>query len=184
MTFLMEITVLPNGIALRTARLIDAPDIARVHVESWRETYRGIMTKRFLDSRTVENRTEMWQLALEQLRSDCVLLVLEEVDQGKIIGFAYGGPARDGSEQPYGELYAMYILKHYQGRGLGRLLFAAFMAALQELGLDQFYGLVLQGNRSRGFFVKMGGRSRGIDPGTLSGRRGGRGLADERFEWG
>ena len=36
-------------VRVRQARVEDAPGMARMHVRSWRETYRGVMSDRVLD---------------------------------------------------------------------------------------------------------------------------------------
>ena len=39
-----------ESIVIRPAQTADAPGIARVHVEAWRSTYRGIVSDAFLDN--------------------------------------------------------------------------------------------------------------------------------------
>ncbi|MEE8283967.1 MAG: GNAT family N-acetyltransferase [Alphaproteobacteria bacterium] len=174
--------MIPSGFSLRPARLVDAEAISRVHVISWRETYRGIIDQPHLDGRTVEDRTEMWRAVLSQLPPNRVFLVVE--DEGReVVGFAYGGPARDPAHGRAGELYAMYLLKKCQGAGVGRALFEAFWEGLKAAGIGDFYAMVLQGNPSRGFYIKMGGRSCGFSEGTIRGRRAARRFAEEKFEW-
>ena len=77
----------------------------------------------------------------------------------------------------------MYLLKRCHGQGIGRALFAMFRDNLKESGINDFYAMMLQGNLSRGFYLKMGGRFCGPCDVTLPGRRGGRGIVEERFEW-
>lgn len=174
--------MIPLGFSIRPARLVDAEAIARVHVISWRETYRGIISERHLEGRTVDDRREMWHMVLSQLTPDRVFLVVED-EAGEVAGFAYGGPAREAAQGRSGELYAMYLLKRCHGLGIGRALFAEFSQRLEAVGIGDFYASVLKGNRSRGFYVKMGGRFCGFGEGAIPGRRGGRRLAEERFEW-
>ncbi len=171
-----------DALSIRPARLLDARAIAGVHVTSWRETYRGIIAETYLEARTPENRTEMWHLALDNMARNCVFLVVEDA-AGEIVGFAYGGPARDSDFGQSGELYAMYLLKSYQGRGTGKAMFGAFLENMRAQGIGEIYAKVIQGNPSRGFFIKMGGRSRGFVQGTMAGRRGGRRLTEEVFDW-
>src|SRR5580700_11026321 len=53
-----------NSNGLRKAELIDAPKIARVHVASWLETYKGILPDEMLAALSVERRTHAWELML------------------------------------------------------------------------------------------------------------------------
>lgn len=166
------------NIRIRPARLIDAEGIARVHVVSWKETYRGIMPDRFLAARTVNDRTALWELALSEMNPGHVLLVAEAAD-GEIVGFVSGGPARDPEFGPGGEVYALYLLKRFQGLGIGRDLFAACRERLTESGLRRLLVHVLRANPARGFYFKMGGTP--VGGGEVV--RGGRLLAEERFVW-
>lgn len=53
-------------IAVREARPSDAPGIARVHVDSWRTTYRGIMPADFLAGLSYDQRERLWDTWLAQ----------------------------------------------------------------------------------------------------------------------
>ncbi len=46
---------------LRLATAADAPTIARVHLDSWRATYRGIVSDSFLQTRTYEQTEDRWR---------------------------------------------------------------------------------------------------------------------------
>lgn len=166
------------GVRIRPARLLDAEGIARVHVVSWQETYMGIMPRRFLEARTVADRTALWELTLSQPGPGQVLLVAEEPD-GEIVGFASAGPARDPDFGPGGEVYALYLLKRSQGLGIGRDLFEACRDALARAGMPRLMVHVLRANPSRGFYFKMGGTPTGAGEVV----RGGKLLAEERFVW-
>jgi GNAT superfamily N-acetyltransferase len=165
-------------IRIRPARQLDAEGIAGVHVASWQETYRGIMPQRFLDARTVKDRTALWELSLSQLGPGQVVLVAED-ESGQIVGFISGGPTRVPDFGPGGEIYALYVLQRYQGRGLGRALFDGCRNALRQEGMARLTLSVLRANPSRGFYLKMGGRPAG--QGEVV--RGGQRLAEERFLW-
>lgn len=53
-----------HGVAIREAGCADATGIARVHVESWRTTYGGLMPDAVLDGLAVEQRQETWKRLL------------------------------------------------------------------------------------------------------------------------
>lgn len=73
----------------------DALAIARVHVDSWRSTYAGIVPQDFLDGLSYERRAEVWRRSLTNPESQSVMVVAED-ETGRIIGFAVGGPERIG----------------------------------------------------------------------------------------
>src|SRR5918998_4172552 len=51
---------------VREARPADAAGIARVHVDTWRTTYRGIVPDDHLDALSYEARERFWAGALER----------------------------------------------------------------------------------------------------------------------
>ena len=70
---------------IRRATIKDAEGIAKVHVDSWRTTYKGIIPDEFLKNLSYEKRTELWIANIS--KSDNYLLVAE-TSEGEIIGFA------------------------------------------------------------------------------------------------
>ena len=53
-----------ESISIRRAHPGDAPAIARVRIDSWRTTYRGIMPDVYLDGMQVEASTALWDRVL------------------------------------------------------------------------------------------------------------------------
>ena len=78
---------------IRPARLEDAPGIAKVHVDSWRSTYKGLITDEFLDTLSYERRAQIWSKNLNDPENNSLLYVAE-TRPGGIVGFASAGPAR------------------------------------------------------------------------------------------
>ena len=52
-----------EGITIRKASVDDAAEIANVHINSWREAYKGLLPQEFLDERPLnfKNRYELWK---------------------------------------------------------------------------------------------------------------------------
>lgn len=105
---------------IRKATLNDAAGIAKVHVDSWRSTYRGIVSDDFLSSLSYENREERWKNFMSNNEEQQYLFVAEE---GKFVGFASGGQNRTDVNDYIGELFAIYILEDFQKKGIGRALY-------------------------------------------------------------
>jgi GNAT superfamily N-acetyltransferase len=78
-----------------------------------------------------------------------------------VVGFASAGKERTGEFAYHGELYAIYILKAYQGRGVGRRLVEAIVLRLQEHGLNSMMVWVLKDNLFRAFYEALGGQEVG-----------------------
>ena len=146
---------------IRDARPDDLPAIAKVHVDSWRATYREVRPKGYLNDLSYNARETMWAGTFgEESRS---FLVVAE-DLGKIVGFAAGGEARQDTPEsrPYGgELYAVYTLEAYQRRGLGRRLAAAVAEGLIGRGHTDMITWVLEDNAACRFYERLGGERLG-----------------------
>jgi ribosomal protein S18 acetylase RimI-like enzyme len=139
---------------IRAATIDDALQIARVHVASWRSTYRSLLDRDFLESLTEAHYADRWRRFIGE-GSSRVYLVEQD---GEIVGFASGGRERAGETGYGGELYAIYVLDDYQGRGHGRELVRAVVAGLREMGLDDLIIWVLRDNApARRFYERLGG---------------------------
>lgn len=140
---------------IRPARLEDAPQLSRVHVDAWRETYTGIVPQTYLDGLAYQTRTERWRKILSEPQPHDGNFVAE-VD-GQIVGFSGGGKERQYDPEFSGELYALYLLKAHQGKGLGRRLFNAVVEHLVSHGYSNMMLWVLRDNPAVKFYEHMGG---------------------------
>lgn len=150
---------------LRAAVPADAPALARVHVASWRTTYQGIIPDSYLDAMDVYDYTRRWSRALAGPTRASTVNVVEAA--GQVVGFASCGRHRDGEQSYEGELYAIYLLEEFQGRGHGRTLVEASATALAAEGMNSMVVWVLRDNaRARRFYERLGGvylRQRPLD---------------------
>jgi hypothetical protein len=74
-------------VRIRTAGPDDALAIARVHVETWRSAYRGIVSDTYLASLSPVDRARVWRdLVADPTGARFVLVAHDEVDD--VIGFA------------------------------------------------------------------------------------------------
>jgi len=143
-------------VRIREAQVSDAGGIAKVHVDSWRTTYEGIVPGDYLDSLSYEQRTSFWHDRLSDPNSARFAYVAEE-DDGDVVGFAVGGPERSGDSVYTGELEAIYRLETHQRRGIGRRLIATVAARLTREGHHSMLVWVLSTNPSRLFYEALGG---------------------------
>jgi HAD superfamily hydrolase (TIGR01509 family) len=143
-------------VRIRQATVADAAAMARVHIESWRSTYRGIVSDDYLAALSYEKRTQMWTRGLSDPESREFYYVAEE-PSGEIIGFASGGPERSGDPEFARELSAVYLLETHQRRGIGRRLARAVAERLAEAGPRSLLVWVLADNPSRCFYEALGG---------------------------
>jgi ribosomal protein S18 acetylase RimI-like enzyme len=143
-------------LTIRPAEVDDAPAIARVHVDTWRSTYTGIIPQDYLDSLTVANRTLTWVRLLERARAGLTTLVSEDHDR-RIIGFVSAGPLRHRDPRFQAEISSLYVLREHQRAGHGRRLFFAAANRLAERGYRGLFIWVLAENPARGFYETLGG---------------------------
>jgi ribosomal protein S18 acetylase RimI-like enzyme len=143
---------------IRDATPADAPDIATVHVESWRAAYRGLLPDEVLDGLSVPDRARWWRETLAVANGRATLLAVED---GTVLGFAAFGRVLEGNpredDQQVGQLYALYLRPSAWGRGVGSTLHAAAMARLHEAGYTRVGLWRLAGNdRAQRFYQRHG----------------------------
>lgn len=143
-------------IQVRRAVATDAAGIAYVHVESWRETYRGLVPDDYLDRLSVITRTRAHADRLAGEKAEATFVA--ETRDG-IVGFAIAGLARGAPGPNWGEVQAIYLLDSMKRRGVGRLLMAACSDWLVAQERLPFMVWVLTANfRATGFYQHLGGR--------------------------
>jgi ribosomal protein S18 acetylase RimI-like enzyme len=133
----------------RKANLKDSTGLAYVHVHSWRTTYEGIVSHEYLQSLSIEEREQKWVQILSGSHHTYVC----EVDDGKIVGFVSFGKERSGEFE--GELYAIYLLEEYQGKGIGKELFGIAATGLKKQGYNSMWVWVLKENPSKHFYYAL-----------------------------
>lgn len=142
---------------IRKAQLADVHAIARVHVDSWRTTYQGIIDSDFLASLSFEKWERMWSDALSSATNPVSLYVAESPEHA-VVGFAAGGPERGGGPSYRGEIYAIYLLRNQQRQGVGSELFRACVRDFEVRGFIPFLVWVLKANPACKFYEALGGR--------------------------
>ncbi len=143
-----------DEITIRAAKPSDARGIALLDVETWRETYPGMLPAGFLVGLSRRRREIAWREAILIEPGD----VLVAVDgAGAILGFGSCGSNR--SDRGYaGEVFTLYVAPDWQNRGIGRRLLCALFARLVARGRNSAIVWVLAANPSRFFYSRLGGR--------------------------
>ena len=140
---------------IRPADVDDAPSIAKVHVDTWRTTYGGIIPQSYLDNLTVQNRSVGWVRLLE--RTAGLTTLVSENHDGRIVGFVSVGPIRHNEPRYQAEISSLYVLKRFQKAQHGRRLFLAACDRMAKAGYKGLFLWVLANNPARGFYESMGG---------------------------
>jgi 3-deoxy-manno-octulosonate cytidylyltransferase (CMP-KDO synthetase) len=143
-------------ITYREARAEDIPQIARVHVESWQKSFKGIAPQEYLDNISLEKRVKAFEQAFSQT-SFYKMFVAETLENG-IVGFADFGAAGAGEKSGEASLYAIYFLQEFQRKGIGGELFRLCQKEMRANGFRSMSLEALEASPYRNFYEKMGGR--------------------------
>jgi GNAT superfamily N-acetyltransferase len=109
--------------------------MARVIVQSWRETYRGLMSDAMLDDPgLVDVRERFWVAALTDERYSANRVAVAEWD-GELVGVAMSGPALDAQAKWARQLYVLYVLAADHGTGAGSALLEAVLDEAEVVAL-------------------------------------------------
>ncbi|WP_293381828.1 GNAT family N-acetyltransferase [Phenylobacterium sp.] len=155
----------------------DAEDLARVHVTSWRETYRGLLPDAFLARMSEPGFARRFRRTLMAPEGG---VTLAAADRYGLVGYAQGGPSRRNLAGE-AEIATLYVLRAAQGHGLGKQLMTETARALAARGATSLMISVLRDNiRARGFYEHLGGQPEAArqEPGP-----GGRLLYEVAYRW-
>jgi ribosomal protein S18 acetylase RimI-like enzyme len=140
---------------IREATSDDAIGISKVHVDSRKAAYRGIMPDSLLDSLEYDRRTKYFSQAIENGSDE---IFVSELD-GQIVGFMTIGPCRDQDvdKKITGEIWGIYLLPEHWRKSIGSLLCRHATQILFSRGYSEVTLWVLSQNvESRHFYEKMG----------------------------
>lgn len=164
---------------IRAAAAADIPDLARVHVEAWRQTYEGHVPEALLAPDRVEFRARMWTAILAGGEGPYLALVAPD-DGGALAALGLFMPA---SEAPAGwdhEIRSLYLLRHVQRRGIGAAMLAQGRAWARARGGRNLMAWALEANTGAQDFYRATGAveiaRRVVPAGTAS-------LAEIGFGW-
>ncbi|MDG6908593.1 MAG: GNAT family N-acetyltransferase [Nitrososphaerota archaeon] len=145
---------------VRHAIPVDASAVARVHVDGWKTAYRGIIADDYLDSLSYADREAKWSKTIADPTN--FVFVAEdkriEIPGKTVIGFCSGGANRLEDRTFTGELYAIYILGGYHGKGVGKKLVHSLAESLLYHNFDSMMVWVLAKNPHRQFYERLGGK--------------------------
>ncbi len=138
---------MPDNIIIRPSDVNDAEGRGFVHYHAWIETYTNHFSASVMRSRSLEK-------SIEIARKNPENTFVAEVDN-TIVGFATHAMSRDEDLAGAGEIMAIYVLKAYQGKGIGRRLMDACIQALDNV--DTMFLWVLQANQKTVSFYRSAG---------------------------
>lgn len=142
---------------IREATLEDVEGISRVHVETWRHAYRGIVPAEHLAGLSVERSAERNRAMFTTQRLPGAFCLVAVEESGEIIGFCFAGPERESDPEYTAEVYGIYVHPQWHRQGAGRALIREAVMRLQALGFHNLIIWCLAGNPWRTFYEALGG---------------------------
>ena len=162
---------------IRAASPDDAQAIGRIHVQTWQDTYAGLLPDRYLLSLNPSEKAIDWIRGLERAegREGTFVATLN----GDPVGFVAIGNARGAGGSVEGEIYAIYVATDWQGNGVGRALLTRSLERLAGQGHGAAVVWVLAGNPARFFYEAMGAQLAGSRVELFAGAK----VEELRYRW-
>ncbi len=141
---------MPNTIRKATAN--DAEGVAQVHVDTWKDAYRGIVPDDYLNALNVEARLKAYERF--GILTDSTRPLFVSVEEGAVVGFTGVGPSNEDPD--VGEVYSIYVVSARWGSTVGHELMTRAERWLSErFSVATLW--VLDGNvRARRFYERRG----------------------------
>lgn len=131
----------------------DSGELAHCIAITWNTTYKGIVDDDFLLGilNNEQNNAEKLKNNLKDQPDYYVLTI-----KNKIIGWIYF--TLDSEYENTAEIHALYILKEYQNKGYGKLLYNHAIKIIMNNGLTKLIIGCLDGNPANEFYKHLGGK--------------------------
>jgi len=140
------------NLIIRKANILDARDIAIVHIRSWIAAYSGIVPYQAIAA-VNGGRLSLWQKILKN-DSDAFVGVCNH----EIAGFVGMSESRDDDAKPdtY-EIVAFYLAPEYFGKGIAQTMMEYALEHIKKMGYNSVILWTLEENtRARKFYEKCG----------------------------
>ena len=126
---------------------------AYVHWKSWHEAYTGIVSQEYLDKLTLEK--------CEKMAFSWPHNIIIAKENGNVIGFVCY--VSGGEETPdAGEIFALYVLADYYGKGVGRKLMDAGLEQIKHFSQVRLW-VLKENRRAIRFYEKCGFQPDGVE---------------------
>ncbi|WP_243300141.1 GNAT family N-acetyltransferase [Bacillus litorisediminis] len=150
---------------IRVAQARDIEAIASVHIQCWRETYKGIVLDDELDGLNMPQKITQWTHIYKQQNEQGIGQILVALVEGKIVGFAHFTKERTEKYDIDGELTTIYILRDYHRKGIGTALLRKGLDYLESQRFKSMLVWVLDENPFKLFYESF--QPVGVDRQTL-----------------
>ncbi len=145
---------------IRIAKEEDCRSISILKRTIWETTYRGIYPDEKLNKYDVDKNENKFKNMINEKSQKLFVLL----DNSKIIGYMSCGEILRAFDNYTHDIGLLYLLKEYQGKGLGLKLFKYAQEELKNQGITEFIVSCNKYNLpAKQFYSKMGGKIIKID---------------------
>lgn len=142
-----------NSYQIRMNLYEDQEQMAHIKVDSWRETYAGIIAQDYLDSLSYDIQTERYQDSFDDYRN-CVLVAIDK-KSNEVIG--YSTFSTNENDYADSELVSIYLKPGFTHKGVGASLFRETIRNLKSYNKRKVLIWCIKENKNAiKFYQKMG----------------------------
>ena len=158
-----------DKLIIREATLEDIPEVAKLHVDSWNKTYKGIIEQEHLDNmkNNLDKRIERMKNEFNLRKMIVVIL------DNEIVAFSEFTFTNEFSKDLDidCELCGLYVKNEYLGKGIGSKVFDYVKSIFVENNkMKMGLWCVKENNNAINFYIKKGGTQVKEKPFTLAGK--------------
>lgn len=151
-----------RNVVFEVATEKDCESLANLKREVWETTYRGIYPPEKFDEYDVFKQTEKFKKYVTDQNG--VFFVARDEKSGKLVGYCFAGFSSRAFVSGVPEIILLYVLKTFQGKGIGKTFFEMSRKFFKEKGFEKF---VISCNKynlpAQKFYEKMGGQIFHVD---------------------
>lgn len=164
-----------NEIVIEKAKESDAKAIAKVKRMAWETTYRGIYPDEKIDGYDFEKQEQKFKVLINDKNQHFYVAKFNN----EIVGYMCAGKLVREFKDYDAEIMLLYILKEFQGQGLGKRFFLVAKQCLEKDGHKRFFISCNKYNLpAQAFYKKMGGKVVFVDEDNLD-----RSIPQIKFEY-
>jgi ribosomal protein S18 acetylase RimI-like enzyme len=155
---------------IRDATVKDVTAIAELHADSWRSTYRAILSDDYLENEVDRERLALWQARLSGACQKTMFVMVAEANS-TLAGFVCVFPDEDSVFGSF--LDNLHVAPTMTGQGIGRKLLSEAARHLDANGSRSglYLWVVEQNEKARRFYRRAGARVVGSRVSTMPDNR-------------
>ncbi|HYX37083.1 MAG TPA: GNAT family N-acetyltransferase [Oligoflexus sp.] len=144
------------SLIVRPLQPADALAVATLHIQTWLDTYHGLLPDSQLNGLNLERSHANWQRSLSDSTQPKSLQSVGAFREGELLGFASAGQPREvwGYDS---ELWAINVPSRFQKMGVGYVLMKACVQhCLQQNARNMYLYCVIGNDNAMQFYHRFG----------------------------